>query len=143
MIDAVITRLKTEVNAFSNRVEGAADFAGLMKRNALPQKTPAAHVLPLGLAGGQVDAVAGLFRQNFKETVSVMLTIRTNTRTGAKALADVRTLIFDIITAIAGWAPSDEIGVFALSRGHLVNMSAGTLVYQLDFTITDQLRIQP
>lgn len=141
MIDAVIERLKTNATGLSGRVAGAADFADLMRRNALPQVTPAAHVLPLGLQGESAEAGAGSFVQSYRESVGVILTIRSHTKTGAGALADVNLLIFEIIKALAGWAPGDESGVFILSRGSLINMSAGTLVYQLDFTISDQLRI--
>lgn len=141
MIDAVIARLKSEVSDLSGRVEGAADFAELMRRNALPQATPAAHVLPLGLQGGQANTAAGAFVQDLRETIGVMLTFRTNDRTGSAALAKVRVHIQAVIDAICGWAPSGETGVFALTRGSLINMSAGTLVYQLEFTITDQVRI--
>ncbi len=141
MIAAVITRLEALVASLSKRVEGAAQFADLMKRNALPQQTPAAYVLPLGLQGGAAQAATGAFTQQFDEAVAVMLVVRSNDRTGEKALARIDVLIREIINAIAGWAPNDEIGVFKLSRGSLVNMSAGTIVFQIEFSITDQLRI--
>lgn len=141
MIAEVIARLQAQVPDLAGRVEGAASFADLMRRNALPQHTPAAHVLPLGLRGGKADAASGAFTQAFDETVAVLLTVRSYDRTGAPALEDVDTLIRVIVEAVAGWAPGDEVGVFALGRGQLVNMSAGTIVYQLDFTISDQLRI--
>ncbi len=35
----------------------------------------------------------------------------------------------------------EAVGVYRLSRGELVSLSAGTLTYQLDFAIEDQLRI--
>jgi hypothetical protein len=141
MIDALITRLEAQVPTLAGRVNGAADFADLMKRNALPKATPAAHVIPLGLAGGAADASTGAFTQMFTETIGVMLTVRSYDRTGEKALGTIDTLIRSIVDAVAGWGPNDEIGVFQLSCGNLVNMSAGTIVYQLDFSITDQLRI--
>ena len=141
MIAQVIARLQAQVPALAGRVEGAADFTDLKRRNALPQQTPAAHVLPLGLRGGRADAASGAFTQMFDETIAVLLTVRSHDRTGARALEDVAPLIRAIVEAIAGWAPNDEVGVFALGRGQLVNMSAGTFVYQVDFSITDQLRI--
>lgn len=141
MIADVITRLEAKVPTLVNRIDGAAQLADLMRRNALPQQTPAAHVLPGGLLGGQAEASTGVFSQMYKQSVGVLLTVRSNDRTGEKALAGIDTLIFEVIDAIAGWAPADEIGVFELTRGQLVNMSAGTLVYQIDFTINDQLRI--
>lgn len=141
MITPVIDRLKTQVPEFSGRIEGAGEFAALMRQNALPQVTPAAHVLPLGLRGGQGQAAAGAFRQEVEEVVAVLITLRAHSRTGAEALPDLDALIRKVITAIAGWGPDDAIGVFRLSRGQLVSMSAGTMLYQLDFALTDQLRI--
>lgn len=141
MLDLVIARLKAEVSELEGRVEGAASFTSLMERNALPQVTPAAHVLPLGLTGGQASAATGMFTQLFTEAVAVVLTIRGHDQTGARALSRVDPLIRSVISAIAGWEPDDEIGTFQLRRGALVSIRAGALVYQLDFTITDQLRI--
>lgn len=141
MIEAVKSRLEAQVPELAHRVEGAAQFAALMKSNALPQHTPAAHVLPLGLQGGRADAMAGAFTQELQEAIGVILTLRSQSQTGDKALDPVNTLVRAIIAALAGWAPNDETGVFRLLRGNLISMSAGTIVYQLDFTITDQLRI--
>ncbi|MFN7003754.1 MAG: hypothetical protein ACK4NW_10035 [Roseinatronobacter sp.] len=141
MIDAVITRLKAEVSDFSNRIEGAAEFAALMRANALPQVTPAAHILPLGLRGGRGEAGAGAFTQDVEEVVAVLITLRAHSRTGREALPDLAALTKQVIAAIAGWGPDEAIGVFRLSRGQLVSMSAGTILYQLDFAINDQLRI--
>lgn len=141
MIPDVIARLKAQVPALEGRVEGAAELATLMRQNALPQVTPAAHVVPLGLQGGRADAAAGLFRQDVDSLVGVMLTLRTNSRTGGAQLPDLTGLIDAVIAALAGWDPPGAIGVFRLSRGQLVTMAAGTLVYQLDFALADQLRI--
>lgn len=134
-------RLNTNVPALTGRVEGAAAFAELMRQNALPQVTPAAFVIPLGLQGGAADVVAGLYRQEVREIVGVMLTLRSFSRTGEQALPELDQLIDAIVNAVAGYAPADAIGVFTVARGSIVSMSAGTLVYQLEFSLSDQLRI--
>ncbi len=141
MIDAVIARLDAKIPTLAKRIEGAAQFAELMRGNVLPKQDVAAYVLPLGLQGGQADAGAGAFTQKFGETVGVVLAMKTYSATGDRVLADLRGLITEVLEAVAGWAPNDETGVFLLARGSLVSMLAGTLVYQIDFTITDQLRI--
>lgn len=143
MIADIIERLILRVPDLGGRVEGAAQFAALMKSNALPQVTPAAHVLPLGLQGGQAQAATALFTQAVEEMVGVVLTLRSHDQTGARALEAVDVLIRDIVAALLGWGPDDAIGVFRLVRSGLVSMSAGTLVYQIDFAISDQLRIIP
>lgn len=143
MIGAVMTRLEARVPQLARRINGAADFADLMRRNTLPQHTPAAHVLGLGMTGGRGEASAGFYTQLFDQVIAVLLTIRSHSASGERVLDDVETLIRAVIEAIVGWGPNDEIGVFRLARGNLVSMQAGTLVYQLDFSITDQLRITP
>jgi len=140
MLDAVITRLKAQVPDLGGRIEGAVSMAEMMRANRLPENATAI-VLPLGLVGQAADTGTGLFRQGISETVGVLLIARSQDRLGEKALARIRPLIGEVIAAIAGWAPGDELGVFQLSRGALVSMAKGTLVYQLDFSINDQLRI--
>ncbi|MGC9368708.1 MAG: phage tail terminator protein [Paracoccaceae bacterium] len=141
MLDAVADRLKAQVPALNTRVEDAAAFAALMRTNKLSPAPLSAYVLPLGLAGKTADAATGLFRQSYAETIGVVLVVRGADPQGQRALENVRPLIMSCIEAIAGWAPGDEVGVFQLSRGALLNMRHGTLFYQLDFSINDQLRI--
>lgn len=136
-------RLTAFVPELTGRVEGAAAFAELQRQNALPQVTPAAFVIPLGLQGGAADAVAGLFRQEVQEIVGVMLTLRSFSRTGEQALPELDALVAKVVAAVAGYAPADAVGSFRLLRGALVSMSAGTIVYQLEFSLSDQLRIAP
>ncbi len=143
MIADVITRLEAKVSDLTGRVQGAADFADLMRRNQLPQVTPAAHVLSIGMTGGHGESSTGFFTQIFEQVIGVVLTIRSHSATGDRVLDDAETLIMDVIQAIVGWGPNDEIGVFRLARAGLVSMQDGTLVYQLDFSITDQLRVTP
>ena len=136
MLDAVIARLNAEVADLGGRVEGAAAVGA----NGVPENVTAL-VMPLGLVGARADTGTGVFVQEFRETVGVYLIARSHDRLGKKALQRLRPLILEIIETIAGWAPSDEVGVFELSRGALKSMAKGTLIYQIDFSINDQLRI--
>lgn len=141
MISEVIDRIDAQVAALAGRVRGAADLAQLQRDNRLPQVTPAAHVLPLGLLPSSADAATGFFTQNFDHVVGVVLTLRTGDGTGAGSLGDLEALIGAVIAALAGWRTAGASGVFRLVRGSIVTMTGGALVYQLDFAITDQLRI--
>lgn len=143
LIEDLIQRLKERVPEFSNRVEGALNLAELMAQGGLPQTTPAANVLSVGLQGGAPDAAAGLFRQPYDEVFGVVLTFRSNTPTGKRAFERAEEIKRAVIKAVTGWSPPGVLGVFRLARGTLVNFSAGTLVYQIDFAIGDQLRIDP
>lgn len=141
-LDAVIDRIGATVPALSGRVEGAAELSALVKSGNLPQQMPAAFVLPLGLRGGQAEAATGIFIQSFEDTISVVIVEEAaGDATGAIALPTIDTLAWSIIAAVCGWAPGDEVGVFRLARGQLVSLSAGAVIYQLDFAIQDQLRI--
>lgn len=141
LVQAVMDRLEEQVPDLAGRIKGAKDIATLMEKGRLAQQTPAAHVIPLGLRGGRAEAAAGMFTQLFDESVGVVLTIRTSDAAGARKLDDIDGFLREIIQAVAGWAPAEEIGVFALARGQLLGTPPGAVVYQLDFTITDQLRI--
>lgn len=138
---SIIARISALVGALAGRIEGAAEFAAVMKSNALPQVTPAAFVLPLGLHGGQADAAAGAYTQPLERVFGVVLVMRNAGRTGEDAIDPLDTLIEETVTALAGWGPAGAVGVFRLVRGALVSMAAGTVVYQLDFAISDQVRI--
>lgn len=140
LVPAVIARLKAEVTTLRS-VEGAKSFLALMKSRALPQVTPAAHVLPTGIQGGRADAISGAFTQGIRESVAVILTIRSNDRLGEGAIDDIDGLIHTIVAAIAGWAPGNETGVFELVRAQPLNVDANAFVYQIEFAIQDQLRI--
>lgn len=143
MISAVIQRIEAQVPRLAGRLQGAAELQALMAQNALPQSREAGFVLPLGLVpSGRPDSGAGAFTQMVDEIVGVLLTFRHAGKTGDRILEDVRALIMEVIGAVAGWAPGATIaGVFRLQRAGVVRMSAGTLVYQIDFAISDQLRI--
>lgn len=147
MFAAVKERI-ADIELLAGRIGEAASLSDLMARNQAPQVTPAAFVLPLGLRGGRADAATGLFRQDIAETLGVVLFVRSaGDATGAKAGDRLRPLRNDVIRRIVGWAPpsdwleDDTVGVFVLSRGQLLSMSAGMLTYQLDFSVDDQLRI--
>jgi hypothetical protein len=136
----VMTRLEDRVSDLRS-IKGVADFTTLLKQNALPQQTPAAHVVPTSIRGGKPDAAAGVFTQPTTEAIAIILTLRPNDQAGERALEQVDVIIGSVIAAIAGWCPDDELGVFQLERGTVLSMSAGTLIYQIDFSIADQLRI--
>ncbi len=141
LVEDLIQRLKERVPDLSNRVEGALSLADLMAQGRLPEVTPAANVIQVGLVGKAPDAVAGLFRQAFDEVFGVVLTFRNNTPTARKGFDRVEEIKRAVIEAVCGWTPEGTLGVFSLARGTQVSFSAGTLVYQIDFAVGDQLRI--
>jgi len=135
LADDIITRLKDRVPGLQNRVEGASGMA------QVPQVTPAARVIASGLLGGQPDAGSDIFRQQFEETVSVYLIFRNVQGAGGNELDLFDTLKFAVIEALAGWAPDDSFGVLRLTRGQVERFETGTLIYRIDLSIANQLRI--
>lgn len=137
--------LAQAIEGLDGRVQDAADFSEMMKNNRLPQVCPAGFVLPMGLRGGSVDAVTGMYRQNVAWHEGVVLVVRSSDdATGAKSKKQLRPLIIATIGAVAGapaTADGDDFGVWRLVKGELLSLAGGGLIYQLDFAIDDQVRI--
>lgn len=144
MITQIVERLKDRAPGLNTRVEGAAAFSALVKQGQLPQVTPAAHVIPVGLNGGLVGSAANAFTQMTIETIGVIITVRSNDQAGARGVEPIDALKTEVIEALAGWAPNEDMtGVFSLAGGNIVSVQAGAISYQLNFAIQDQLRITP
>lgn len=149
LADDVIHRLKEAVPDLKGRVEGAASLVQLMQENKVPQTTPAANVISSGLQGGQAQAGTGFFTQAVEEIVSVFLSFRNVDGVGKRATDLYLPVRTGVIAAMCGWAPAtgltdeeEPVGVFRLRSGQVLRMQAGTLIYQIDFAIGDQLRIE-
>ncbi|BAV64766.1 phage tail terminator protein [Sphingobium cloacae] len=147
MFGAVKERLE-DIAALGGRIEPAASLSELMRRNQAPQVTPAAFILPLGLRGGRGEVATGIVRQPITEALGVVLFLRSaGDAKGGKSADALTPIRNEVIRRIVGWAPpsdwlaDDTVGVFTLSRGEMVSLSAGLLIYQLDFAVDDQLRI--
>ena len=141
-LDDVRTQLEAQVGELQGRTGNAREFSNLVESGQLPQTTPHAFVIFSGMQGGQADAVSGLFLQSYSETTSVVLMVRTaNDPLGDRAIDEITPIVRAVIKALAGWAPEDAIGVFQLARAELVGARTGVLVFQIDFTLNDQLRI--
>lgn len=139
--DTIIARLKANVAALGNRVEGAAALAPLIDGNELPATTPAAFVIPLGLDAGRAESSAGTHRQMLYLQWGVLLVVDyAGDVTGAETMPEVGTIAAAIRAALAGFQPGSD-GVLELKRERLVKLSAGAAFYQLDFSVDEQLRI--
>lgn len=142
LVAAVRNRLEAGIEALSKRVEEAADLTEMVRKGAIPNVTPWAYVIPLGLqARSDGDAGTGFFTQMLDEVVGVILVVRSaGDRTGGKALPTLDELIQAAIALIPGWGPASAIGVFRVRRGALLSVNAGVAIYQLDFAIQTQVR---
>lgn len=131
---ALVTELK-------GRIHTAGKLSALMKTGQLANIGTAAFELPLGVTGGAVDAVTGLYVQRVRWLDGVLLSVPSHDDpTGARAVGLLEPLIDAVIEAIAGWGPVEDFGVYELVKGELASLDAGAVTYQLDFAIEDQLR---
>lgn len=142
-VDDIISRLKDRVPALGGRVYGAAEFATLTATGQLPQVTPAAHVVPTGIKGGKHHAQTGSYLQSIDRLYSVMLTVKAGDASGARAMAHISSLQEAIIGALAGWDWGQRVGVMVFRNSPLARAAQGAFVYELSFSIADQLRIIP
>lgn len=139
----LVARIETKVPALGQRIETAAELSELVRRKALPQASPFAFVLPLGLHGrSDGDAATGVFTQMVDEVFAVVLFVRASGDIGGgRTLPAIDALVWSVISAVGGWGPEDAVGVFHLRRGQLLSAEAGAVIYQLDFALQQQVRI--
>lgn len=140
---SVIDRLVATVPELGS-VEGAAELAALL--NAPPQvwAKPRAHVVPMGIRGGKVLFVTGVYVQDIEAAFSVYVSVASHgDAKGKRSMLDVSALQNKIITCLCGWVPDGLTigGEVRLSRSYLAELKPGLLVYAMDFTLPDQLRI--
>lgn len=142
LVADIKARIEAGVPALAGRLEEVADLAALIAAGVLPQRSPAGYVIPLGFNGREPADAAGLFIQSLDETVGVVLVVEAAGDPKAKrALATVDALDIAVRNAVCGYVPAGAIGEFRAVRGRLVSVTAGTVIYQIDFAIQTQLRI--
>lgn len=142
LVADVAARINTVVPDLKGRIEFVAGLAALVEEGALPQKEVAAFVVSLGFDDLGTAAATGMHIQMLRDSVGVVLCIKAAGDAKAKrAVAVVDDLKDAVINAVAGWAPGDIAGVFIATRGRLVTVSKGLVIYQIDFAIQNQLRI--
>ena len=138
----VATRISDQVPALKDRMDYVAALAALSAEGALPQREVAGFVVPLGFDDRGANAAAGMYTQMIVDTIGVVLCVKALGDAKAKrALVTIDSLVGDVLNAVAGWAPDNVAGVFTATRGRLLSVTKGLVIYQLDFALLDQLRI--
>jgi hypothetical protein len=142
LVDEVIERIAANVPALAGaRTQGAMEFASLVAQGTLPAFSPAAFVLPLGRNGGARTAIANAFTQVLDTTFAVVLVLRSaGDASGQRSSGALNELIEALLACLPGWKPTESIGVVAFLRDRLIDVAAGAVFYQLDFTTQRQLR---
>lgn len=140
--DDLRQRLIDRVDALGGRVQLAADLASWQKAGGWPGTTPAAHVVPMGLAGGDAAPLTGVYRQKVSRLFSVFVTIRSHDASGDRWLNRIEDLDAAIMEAILGWGPLPPGFAFTLRRVATLRFETGTMVRELSFAIPDTLEIR-
>lgn len=142
LVDQVVDKIDSGIAVLQGRVDRAAAFAAMTKSGEMPQSTPAVFVLPLGFDARDPELATGAHVQRVFETVAVILVIDTaGDGLAARALPEMTELSDDIVTLIAGWVPDGAIAPVAVKRGRLIDITAGAIFYQLEFSLEGTLRL--
>jgi hypothetical protein len=141
LVTAIATRIGSEV-AELGKVEFVAGLAALVEQNALPQREVCAFVVPIGFDDRGGDAMTGMYTQMLQEAVGVIICVKSLGDAGAKrAVPAIDDLKDKVLQALAGWTPGNTVGVLRATRGRLVSVAKGLVIYQIDFALVDELRI--
>lgn len=139
LLQPVIDRIAAETMALGQRVGGAAEYSAMLQSSGARAATAGAYVMPAGLRGGSVRAAAGAFVQDYDEVIAVVVIVP-DASASMRGLGSIDSQIRGVIDALAGWEPEGAMGPFSLLRGAMINLGAGLLAYQLEFSISDQVR---
>lgn len=142
-VGSIIARLSAQVPELAS-VKGASELAALLAAPPQVWARPQAHVVPMGIRGGPVQSAAGMYVQATDVSFSVYLAFPAhNDAKGARAMTDVAAVQNKVITSLCGWVPEgqDVDGEVRLARAYLAELKPGLLVYAIDFTVPDQMRI--
>lgn len=139
---SVTERIANQVPALNGRIEDIAMLAALIAAGALPQHDVFAFVVPLGFDDRGGESATGFHTQMIEDAVGVILGVKARGDAKAKkALPPIGELRTAVVNAVAGWGPDNSADVFYVRRGRLLSADNGLVLYQLDFSLTDQLRI--
>jgi hypothetical protein len=141
LLDQVIARLGEQVPVLGLRIHGAGEYRRLLQSNALRAAAQGAYVMPAGVVGGRVSSSTGAYLQAISHVIAVVIFVPDPNPAAGRQTAAIDALIHDVIQAICGWEPPDSIGQFELLRGAMINLGDAALAFQLEFSLSDQLRI--
>jgi hypothetical protein len=141
LVSDIKARIEDTVSALNGALDEVADLTALVEQNALPQRSPAGFVIALGFDGRGPEDFAGAFVQSHDRAIAVVLVVSAKGDPKAKrALGTIDTLEADVIDAVSGYVPEGALGPVTARRGRLVSVTAGAVIYQIDFAVQTQVR---
>lgn len=142
-LSTVIEYLSQQVSDLTGRVEGAMEFAALLKTDTLPQTTPHAFIIPLGATAGPNTLSTGAHMQRLTERFGVMLVLNAPADPKARRLqVRLETLIDDVVQALTGFTSDADHDPFEFKSGELTSLNPkyGVVFYELQFETQSYIR---
>ena len=140
--DQIIARIKATAPALNSIVSGALELAALLKAETLPQRLPAAYVIPLGIDAEPPALSANVYSQSISRGFGVViLAAAAGDATGARSRPLLDQIEAELIAGLCGWEVPGATGVLELRRSRLIGLDAGAVQQQLDFSLSDFVRI--
>ncbi|KGM35714.1 phage tail terminator protein [Inquilinus limosus] len=144
VVDQVMARLAETIPSLAGRIGRAGELEALIKAGSLPQGGTAAFVVPLGFRAGPPTSATGLHSQELVRRLAIILVVEfAGDATGEASIPEVDQLEDLVLRAVAGWKAPGAWGPFAAERGALLGLNAGTAFYQVDFSMSQLLRVTP
>lgn len=128
---------------FGGRIGQANDLQSLIRSGRAGEPVLRAHIIPSAMTGARPTAAAGAFIQSVDRGITILFTLPVGDGPAPGKGDQLEHLITTTIAAVVGWRPLETTGVFRLVRASLLSMQGGTISYQIDFAVGDQLRISP
>jgi len=128
----VIARIKAQVPELLDVLTGA-DLAAI--NTTPPLRYPCAYVYSLSESGNDNRYMTGMTAQRRTQAVGVLLLVR-NVRdaVGHAAKVDLDALRIKLDAALFGYVPAPEYEPLIFTRGALVQLADGVLLWQDDYT---------
>ena len=131
----VIAEIRRRCPIFERRVYGAAEFAAIDASTNLA--VPCAYVLPLGETAEDIDLHTD-YRQTVEQSFGVCVYVSTgmSDETGVSAYDAVENIKSEVLRAVAGWCPTDDVNEVIYQGASVLDLSRARLCVQLEFAVT-------
>lgn len=133
-LSPVIAELRRRCPTFSKRVYGAAEFAAIDASTVM--QMPCAYVLPLGESAEPFQLNTN-YRQWVEQSFGVVVYVTTGANeTGLEAYDNAEEIKLEVLKAIAGWCPTDDVNEVIYEGTSILDLSRARLAVQLEFNVS-------
>ena len=131
----IIPRLRAQCASFSNRVGGAADYAGAQLSEA-ELAVPHAFVIPVATTPIENQLLGGSVAQDVIDTFAVAICVlNTVDERGQDSAETMEGLIEEVVSALIGWTPSGNFGAVEWAATEYSDPDRARLWAQVTFQV--------